>query len=59
MAALLCGLCAGWRAGRWLRERPARVDPLTVRQRELVDAIAAGLTNKEIARRTGLSEGTV
>src|SRR5207237_9729044 len=58
-AALVCGLFAGWRAGRWLRRRNRPADPLTRRQRDIVRAIAAGLTNKEIARRAGVSEGTV
>ena len=58
-AALLCGVFAGWRAGRWLRRRIRPADPLTRRQRDIVIAIAGGLTNKEIARRAGVSEGTV
>jgi len=49
----------GWRATRWLRAQLRRGEPLTFRQREIVTAIAAGLTNKEIARRAGVSEGTV
>ncbi len=32
---------------------------LTARQREVLDALASGLSNKEIARRFGLGEGTV
>jgi DNA-binding CsgD family transcriptional regulator len=59
VAALLCGVLTGWRAGRWLRAYLRRVDPLTLRQREIVTGIASGLTNKEIARRAGVSEGTV
>jgi DNA-binding NarL/FixJ family response regulator len=33
--------------------------PLTTRQREIFDLIVVGTSNKEIARRLGLSEGTV
>jgi DNA-binding NarL/FixJ family response regulator len=33
--------------------------PLTSRQRQLVSLIAAGLTNRQIARHLGLSEHTV
>jgi DNA-binding NarL/FixJ family response regulator len=37
---------------------PAR-EWLTVRQRELLHLVAAGHTNAQIARRLGISEGTV
>jgi DNA-binding NarL/FixJ family response regulator len=47
------------RRGRWLRAHVDPEDPLTIRQREIVDGIAAGLTNKEIAVRVGVSEDTV
>lgn len=43
---------AGGAAGR-------REEPLTPRQREVLDLIAEGLTNREIAQRLYLSEGTV
>jgi len=58
-AALLCGVLVGWCAGRWLRASVRRADPLTLRQRAIVSGVAAGLTNKEIARLAGVSEGTV
>jgi DNA-binding CsgD family transcriptional regulator len=32
---------------------------LTQRQSELLDLVAAGMTNRQVARRLGLSEGTV
>lgn len=40
-----------------LRRRPA--PELTLRQRELLNLLADGLTNTQIARRLGVSEGTV
>ena len=41
-------------------ERHRRATPqLTPRQRELLQLVAAGYTNAQIARRLGLSEGTV
>lgn len=45
----------------WQRQHPAAsmAAPLTARQRELVHLLGAGLTNRQIARRMGLSEGTV
>jgi DNA-binding CsgD family transcriptional regulator len=39
------------------RRRPGSV--LTTRQRQLIDLLAAGHTNRQIARRLGISEGTV
>jgi two-component system, NarL family, nitrate/nitrite response regulator NarL len=38
---------------------PPRIDPLTTRERQIVRVMAEGLTNKEIARRLRLAEGTV
>jgi DNA-binding NarL/FixJ family response regulator len=38
-------------------ERPA--DKLTPREREVIDLVGAGLANKQIARRLGISEKTV
>ena len=34
-------------------------DPLTTRERQIVLVVSEGLTNKEIARRLRLTEGTV
>jgi LuxR family maltose regulon positive regulatory protein len=39
--------------------RPVLVEPLTEREREILELIAEGLTNQEIARRLVLSVGTV
>ena len=35
------------------------MDPLTSREREVVLALAKGLSNKDVGRRLNLSEGTV
>ena len=45
-----------------LAEREMPVDqnlPLTERQRQIILVLAEGITNKEIGRRLGLTEGTV
>jgi two-component system nitrate/nitrite response regulator NarL len=39
--------------------RPHQIDPLTTREHQIVRVVAEGLTNKEIARRLRLAEGTV
>jgi two-component system, NarL family, nitrate/nitrite response regulator NarL len=39
--------------------RPYQIDLLTTRQRQIVRVMAEGLTNKEIAQRLKLAEGTV
>jgi len=44
---------------RSLAAQPASVPALTVRQRELADLVALGLTNAEIGRRLCLAEDTV
>ena len=45
---------------RWReREREHRGDVLTAREREIVDLISRGLSNKEVARQLSLEEGTV
>ncbi len=41
------------------RARPAPSEPLTEREQEILAGIARGLTNKEIASRLHLTEGTV
>jgi DNA-binding CsgD family transcriptional regulator len=41
------------------RRGQRRADRLTKRQSELLDLVAAGMTNHQVARRLGLSEGTV
>jgi DNA-binding NarL/FixJ family response regulator len=38
---------------------PTLIDPLTKRETDILQAIAEGLSNKEIALRFGLTEGTV
>ena len=39
--------------------RPPQIDPLTRRERQIVGVMAEGLTNKEVAQRLRLAEGTV
>jgi two-component system, NarL family, nitrate/nitrite response regulator NarL len=39
--------------------RPYQIDFLTTRERQIVRVMAEGLTNKEIAQRLKLAEGTV
>jgi DNA-binding CsgD family transcriptional regulator len=41
------------------RQRQATSSPLTPRQRQLLDLVTAGLTNRQIARRLSISEATV
>jgi two-component system, NarL family, nitrate/nitrite response regulator NarL len=42
------------------REMPVDQNlPLTERQRQIILVLAEGITNKEIGRRLGLTEGTV
>jgi DNA-binding NarL/FixJ family response regulator len=41
------------------QRRRCKAPALTPRQRELLDLLAAGHTNTQIARRLGVSEGTV
>jgi two-component system nitrate/nitrite response regulator NarL len=47
------------RAVGFSKLRPHQLDPLTTRERQIVRVVAEGLTNKEIARRLRLAEGTV
>jgi DNA-binding NarL/FixJ family response regulator len=44
---------------KFAKARPHRIDPLTTRERQIVRVMAEGLTNKEIAQRLRLAEGTV
>lgn len=45
--------------GRWADEQAAPRAVLSVREREVLDLVAAGLANKQIARRLGITERTV
>lgn len=45
--------------GRWADEQAAPRAALSVREREVLDLVAAGLANKQIARRLGITERTV
>jgi two-component system nitrate/nitrite response regulator NarL len=47
------------RAASTGRRRPSPVDRLTPREREIVAAVAAGESNREVARRLSLAEDTV
>ena len=47
------------RRGRRASEESARLDRLTAREREVAELVAAGLPNKEVAHRLGISQRTV
>ncbi len=43
----------------WLRRPPSAIEQLTARERSVLLLVAEGLSNKQIARRLDLTEGTV
>ena len=47
------------RSRKLSKVRSHQIDPLTTRERQIVGVMAEGLTNKEIAQRLKLAEGTV
>jgi DNA-binding NarL/FixJ family response regulator len=53
------GCAAGFLGTRSTHPARSRPSDLTARQRQVVDLMAEGLSNKEIARRLRLTEGTV
>jgi DNA-binding NarL/FixJ family response regulator len=54
-ASLLSEMSGPPRAGR----QPDPLDELTVREQEILERVASGLSNKEIGQQLGLSEKTV
>ena len=62
-ALFLCGLALGLLAGAGASPRaPARRapgDPLTARQRQIIQLVGTGLTTKEIAARERISDASV
>jgi DNA-binding NarL/FixJ family response regulator len=48
-----------WREAREPADMPELVEPLTPRERQVLEMIASGLTNKEIARKLEISDHTV
>ncbi len=58
-AAIAMVLAGGVYVPEFVRDSRAAPGPLTPRQREVLAAMAAGLSNKQIGRRFGLSEKTV
>lgn len=43
----------------WMRRPPSPIDTLTARERSVLALLAQGMSNKQIARRLDLTEGTV
>lgn len=43
----------------WVRRPPSAIDSLTARERSILELLGEGLSNKHIARRLNLTEGTV
>ncbi len=44
---------------KFTKAGPHRIEPLTTRERQIFRVMAEGLTNKEVAQRLRLAEGTV
>ena len=57
-ASLLVGLLAGYFFSRRILDRRAVEEALTDRQRDVLRAVAAGRTTKEIATELGITERT-
>jgi len=49
----------GWKAKPMITDETTYIEPLTARERQMADAIARGLSNKQIAEEFGISPETV
>ncbi|HKC90761.1 MAG TPA: helix-turn-helix transcriptional regulator, partial [Candidatus Limnocylindria bacterium] len=58
-ASIVCGVLAGYLFSRGVIARRAPTDPLSDRQREILIAVAAGRTTKEIALALGITPNSV